>query len=207
MVANGKPFRIGSQYEPVLTCSCWFCWSILLFPSKLFRRVSSPLDAQRPATRSAFFPTSSSTWVATPRARSKRGSLTGPTWTRSWCLPRPARPGVWCATHARGVCAAALDELRTMARAGRLPPCIPPTGQPRPAEQRVRAPAPHAGGGPLPPPSRTNWTRLVPHPVLTGHAARRRRASHLRLRPARRQGRRRAGGTGRVTRRKIRSSP
>jgi hypothetical protein len=73
----------------------------------------------------------------------------------------------------------------------------------RPSRARGHSPGPHAarvrrgtaaGGGPPPSPPRTKWTRRVPHPVLTGHAAgggpaRRGRAPRRPRRPARRPAR------------------
>ena len=55
-------------------------------------------------------------------------------------------------------------EARQRAASGRQAPL-------RCARSTAHSPARGAGPPPLPPPSRTNWTRLVPPSVLTGHVS------------------------------------
>jgi hypothetical protein len=73
--------------------------------------------------------------------------------------PPPARPFCTCPPASRG---------QRLAHRPPLPPPAPPggcLGRGRAADDGARAP-------PFPsPPSRTNWTRLVPSPVLTGHVS------------------------------------
>jgi hypothetical protein len=92
------------------------------------------------------------------------------------CVCDPDWTGVDCSTHL-------LSDVSF------FPPPSPP-GQ----ESRPSASGPAGSPPPLPPPSRTNWTRLVPPSVLTGHVSPR---YSFRLGRSRAAGRRGAGRTRR----------
>jgi hypothetical protein len=61
-------------------------------------------------------------------------------------------------------------------------PTAGPGGASRALAVRLDAAAPGPAGARPPPPSRTKWTRRVPHPVLIGHAASLGRCAHRRTR-------------------------
>ena len=63
------------------------------------------------------------------------------------------------ARRSDGRCASARDSPACPGRARRL------------SKKRVEASRPGGSPPPFPLPSRTNWTRLVPRPVLTGHVS------------------------------------
>jgi hypothetical protein len=65
--------------------------------------------------------------------------------------------------------AGGVDAVRGKLRAGAVVP--PPREWEQPLANELSDAALLVAPPPVPPPSRTNWTRLVPPPVLTGHVS------------------------------------